>query len=100
MNTKRVIDEMDNWLERVLKVTPKKIDGENYATVRDIEKGSYAQLEHLKWMIEAMKELDKYSPDDSETREKLMRWIGFMQGALWSLGFASIDDFREMNTDE
>lgn len=95
MNTDRVISEMDNWLEdNYPQVIPKKIDGDNYATMSDIEDGSSDQAAHLKWMIGQMKEMD------SETREKLMRWIGFMQGALWSLGFSSINNFREVNTDE
>ena len=32
-------------------------------------------------------------------REKAMRWIGFVQGALWTMGLRSIDAMREDNTD-
>lgn len=32
-----------------------------------------------------------------EWREKFMRWLGFMQGALWSEGIYTIDEMREHN---
>lgn len=50
------------------------------------------QIVHLLTMIPKM----KLMVDDD--REKLMRWMGFMQGALWALGYFTVDDFREMNT--
>lgn len=30
-------------------------------------------------------------------REKAMRWLGFVQGALWALGKAPIEDLKNMN---
>lgn len=30
-------------------------------------------------------------------REKAMRWLGFVQGALWSYDAASIDEMKEVN---
>ena len=51
---------------------------------------------HLYDMIPPMEEMSEHN--DYATREKLMRWIGFMQGALWMRGDFSVDDFREMNT--
>ncbi len=51
---------------------------------------------HLHTMIPKMEELSQHN--DYATREKLMRWIGFMQGALWMRGDFTVDDFREMNT--
>lgn len=29
--------------------------------------------------------------------EKINRWLGFIQGALWAMGVASIDDLRDVN---
>lgn len=51
---------------------------------------------HLLSMIPKMEEMSEHN--DYVTREKLMRWIGFMQGALWMRGDFTVDDFREMNT--
>lgn len=49
-------------------------------------------VSHVQWMgmaCEAMLAVGE--------REKLMRWLGFMQGALWAGGIASITDFRMLN---
>jgi len=90
MNIERIINEMGEWLEASYpEVVAKKIDGDNFVSMSDIEDGSYTQAEHLKWMIGEMREIND--------REKLMRWIGFIQGALWGLGFSSINNFRSMN---
>jgi len=53
---------------------------------------------HLHTMIPKMEEMAQHN--DYVTREKLMRWIGFMQGVLWAQGAYTIDDLREMNTRE
>lgn len=98
MNIKCAIDSMHSWLEEhFTKVTPKKMRGGRYTTVKDIEKGSPEEIAHLKYMIAEMREMPINNEEDVE---KLMRWIGFVQGALWSVGYFSIDNFREMNTHE
>mgnify|MGYP001821638117 CR=1 FL=1 len=53
---------------------------------------------HLLTMIPQMEEMAQHN--DYATREKLMRWIGFMQGALWMNGYFTVNDFRAMNTRE
>ena len=91
MDTKQIVDRMDKWLvENYDDPSPKKIPGCYLATVSKIETGSYDEAAHLKWMLGEMKTM-------TDT-EKLMRWIGFVQGALWSLGYVSIDSWREMNS--
>jgi len=30
-------------------------------------------------------------------REKAMRWLGFLQGAAWTLHLATIEELKEMN---
>lgn len=91
MNAAQIVDTMDKWLvENYDNPSPKKIAGGYLATVSKIECGSYDEAAHLKWMLGEMRTM-------TDT-EKLMRWIGFMQGALWSLGYVSIDQWREMNT--
>jgi len=57
-----------------------------------------SQMIHLMEMIPQMKEMSQQN--DYPTREKLMRWIGFMQGVLNAHGYFTIDDFRTMNTKE
>lgn len=98
MNIKHVLDSMDNWLsEQYPMISSKKIKFNHMATVSDISRGSIKEIAHLKYMIVEMREMPLH---DDEDVEKLMRWIGFMQGALWSIGYVSIDNLREINTHE
>lgn len=96
MNQKQieyVIDTIDSFLEEYYP----KIKAEPVMDGRWLMQ-EYA---HLKYMIPQMKEMAKtikYSPDDYETREKLMRWIGFAQGALWGVEHFTVNELREMNT--
>jgi hypothetical protein len=46
-------------------------------------------LAHFRFMcIEAQKFIDE------DRVEKAMRWLGFLQGALWALGFYSLDELK------
>lgn len=49
-------------------------------------------LSHARWMCGQVREFVAVG-----RMEKAFRWLGFIQGALWSLGRGSIDDFREDN---
>ena len=45
-------------------------------------------LDHIKFMLDNL-------PEDME---KANRWLGFIQGVLWTRGIYTIDDMREHNT--
>lgn len=99
MNTKQielVLRTIDEWLEENFPdIEPQKVVGCAMLNLNfDSDKEVVA---HLKYMVIEIVTMVTFAPDDSETREKLMRWIGFMQGALWSRGYFSLDTFREMN---
>jgi hypothetical protein len=49
-------------------------------------------LSHLKWMLQ---ELERMSQATPMPQEKIARWIGFIQGVLWSFGCYSVDELRE-----
>lgn len=50
------------------------------------------QLDHLFFMaIEAQKFVD------AGRIEKAMRWLGFIQGAVWGGGLVSIDSMKDLN---
>jgi len=88
MNNKQIahtIDTLDAWLEE----NYPKYDAEPL-----LDGAGMQEYKHLKHMIPQMREL----ANDTESREKLMRWIGFMQGALWGLEHFTINEFRKMNT--
>ncbi len=42
---------------------------------------------HLAWMLEEIPKI--------EDAEKRARWIGFVQGHMWTLGVFTIDEMRE-----
>ena len=48
--------------------------------------------EHLLWMCETVLELAELDRFD-----KAMRWLGFIQGSLWALGWRTIEDVRRDN---
>jgi hypothetical protein len=50
------------------------------------------QLEHLLFMLNRMETMYEEDP------EKAMRWLGFVQGVLWSQGDYTIDELRIQNT--
>lgn len=55
--------------------------------------------DHLLWMIresQASLREDNAFPTNG-TKEKVMRWLGFIQGVLWCKGEYSIDDLRKHN---
>jgi hypothetical protein len=47
---------------------------------------------HLVFMLEEIPKL----LDEGRT-EKAMRWLGFVQGAIWAYGLVSIDDLKSSN---
>lgn len=47
---------------------------------------------HLRGMIQKLREI--YAEG---RREKAMRWLGFIQGALWIEGVAGLDELKNMN---
>lgn len=51
-------------------------------------------LNHLLFMCEEAKHLLNSSPDK---REKVMRWLGFVQGSCWCLGLITLEDGKDMN---
>ncbi len=64
----------------------RKVLGEGIEAVR------YGGIpEHLAFMCE---EGATYA---AERREKAMRWLGFVQGALWASGRATIEELKNMN---
>jgi len=47
-------------------------------------------MNHIRWMLNEIPNMI----DDINKLEKLNRWIGFVQGVLWSKGYFTIEDMR------
>jgi len=90
-----------------LGIYEKALQGEEAVPVRGdlnaVNPAGKMQRDHLLWMCqETHKILDHVAggPGDREDRfivEKAMRWLGFIQGGLWSQGFYSIEDMKNHN---
>lgn len=51
-----------------------------------------AKLQHVLWMIGQAREFVT-----ANRTEKAFRWLGFVQGVLWSLGLVTIEEAKESN---
>jgi hypothetical protein len=51
-------------------------------------------IEHCYWMILQIEDWMLYDDTDME---KLMRWLGFIQGVLWAERIFTINELREHN---
>lgn len=49
--------------------------------------------QHLLWMLDEMDTMNA-SPPNVEALAKLHRWLGFVQGVMWTTGIYSIDELR------
>lgn len=51
-------------------------------------------LEHAAWMCnETLYKLENFD----ENRDKIMRWLGFIQATLWAAGFYTIEKMKNDN---
>ncbi len=74
-----------------LKVAPSRMTDDARAKVSPkLEPGELPG--HIVWM--ATQGIEFVGRGD---RDKAMRWLGFIQGALWGKGLVSIDESREVN---
>ena len=54
-----------------------------------------ADMNHLRWMLNQITNM----MSDPHKLEKVNRWIGFIQGGLWSKGYFSIEQMRGQSGD-
>ena len=102
MTDDKVREVLDRYETRIVQaVLPKLLTPEAARTLHD------PQLSHLLTMIPKMRNMldmvqlvEYHQPDYAgirAQREKLMRWLGFMQGVLHAKGIYSIDEMRAHN---
>jgi hypothetical protein len=60
-----------------------------------IEKDSSCEFCHIKWMLVEMKNWGQ----NMEHRDKLNRWLGFIQGIFYVEDGYTIDEMREHNSE-
>lgn len=65
-----------------------------YQPERNVEATSFARrMRHIAWMCVAVKAM----VENDDQIEKAFRWLGFIQGALWSAELYSIEELRQHN---
>lgn len=88
------------YVEVLAKLTPEKTNTSVCLNPSD-HTSHVTALKHVRWMLDEMFEMVR--PDRLETqdlmrqladREKIQRWLGFVQCAMWSHGLLSIDTLR------
>jgi len=65
-----------------------------FSSAQNLEVGKEKEgdtLSHIRWMLSQA----AIMPDVN----RCMRWIGFIQGSLWSTGLLSADRLRELNVE-
>lgn len=99
---KRVELNAPSWREAGLTLASSRIQSEDYnPDGRSL--GPFANNCHMLWMLDEIENMElrhgcrvngttKYPLG---VEEKLNRWIGFVQGVLWTQGMASIEDLRQ-----
>lgn len=70
--------------------TPHRVDTGQYAN----ELSQLDVTNHLLWM--SNQQIAALQGDDPNV-EKAMRWLGFMQGVMYAMGYFSIDDLKDHN---
>lgn len=68
---------------------PIKVEGKDLP-IEEIKYNKH-MLNHICWMCQ---EAQQYVTENSE---KTNRWLGFIQGVIWTSGIFTIDDMRDHN---
>ena len=63
------------------------VPGEKISTDQEVQYDDQC-AQHCRWMLEQIPSLES---------DKQMRWVCFVQGVLWALGYASVDELRVDN---
>ncbi len=84
-------EELRTAMEATGKLIPKAGEGPARCDIEGLRPSAAATCQHLHWMIE---EALTFPP---EKYLKLDRWLGFVQGAAWTLHLISIEQLRQIN---
>ena len=88
MDAKKILEVINTYREYFKEVNIAQSDFPHKLTVRDKEQ----VLAHCHGMLDKMEKLVK-----KERTEKAFRWLGFIQGCLWSTGQFPLEDLKNHN---
>ncbi len=92
MTKERVIEALDACREHVLGFKPGATPTRCNTSLQGKNLPYRYRAEHMLYMVDETKKLVH-----ENRQEKAMRWLGFIQGAMWGTGFISIDELKKMN---
>jgi hypothetical protein len=95
MSTEKVLSALQ-LLEKVIlqfEKTPQRMSEVQRAT-SSYEQPNFRRMQHLLFMVQ---EAQRMLLESTDRREKVMRWLGFLQGALYEMGHISIEGAKDMN---
>jgi hypothetical protein len=61
-----------------------------------VSTGDHTKLETLAHVLYMLEQIESFLPHP-EHREKMMRWLGFAQGILWSERLYTLEDLKDHN---
>jgi len=83
-------------IRAVLKIYEKELGARNYAKHPYDHKGLFPGNMKALWHVHSM--IGKVKVFLKEDRvEKAFRWLGFIQGVLWTAGFYSLEELKNHN---
>jgi hypothetical protein len=87
MTDEKLLEALDIYFQAT-DVRPEKL-ADNFYLVPSVFINRGARLRHIAWMC---KEVRAFVTQGR--REKAMRWLGFIQGVIWSTGLFSLDQIK------
>lgn len=81
-----------NRVREILAHYQEVLSGKGYVSIRDF---SHPNGDHLFWMCEQAGVFL-----EANQIEKAMRWLGFIQGAMWYADIRSVEEMRQDNKPE
>lgn len=91
MNKEQVVEVVQEYQKNLIEVGAKPLRFTEDASAP----ASYQAMNHILWMCA---EVQRFAQEDK--LEKAMRWLGFIQGVLWTLGEESIEKLKKDNYSE
>jgi hypothetical protein len=98
MTPEQMLRVVDTYREQLEDMGLKPLDPEDYAAFRDEDVFPEPGAEALQYIFGMFPELDRMLREDPEgSWEKANRWLGFIQGVLWTVGVYPISEMRDHN---
>lgn len=88
MTKDQLLETVDEYLKRLRAFSPIRADPAKFAH----ELTQTQRCAHMCWMLEHMKK-----QAEKDELEKAFRWLGFVQGSLYEMGFYTVDELRTHN---